>query len=138
MWEAEHSVEADVTAAAIWEVWTDVEHWGEWNSDIAGIEIDGPFEVGSTITMTLGDGNAVMLRLAEVTPGEAFVDVADMGGALITTTHRIESLGEDRVRVVFRTEIDSPAAAEMGPKIGPAITDDFPETIAALIARAGG
>jgi hypothetical protein len=138
MWSTEHSVEGDAPAAAIWGLWADVEHWGEWNSDIAGIEIDGPFEVGSTITMTLGDGNAVALRLAEVRPGEAFVDEADIGGAVITTTHRIESLGEDRVRIVYRTEIDGPAADEMGPKIGPAITDDFPETIAALIARAGG
>lgn len=136
MWSCEHTAEADVSPDAIWRVWVDVEHWGDWNSDIESIEIDGPFAVGSIITMTPGEGNPVALRIAEVRPGELFVDEAELGGAVIRTTHRIERLDEDQVRVVYRTEITGAAADEVGPEIGPAITDDFPETIAALLALA--
>ncbi len=38
---------------------------------------------------------------------------------------------------IEKVEIDSPFAAdEIGPQLGPAITADFPDTMAALVARA--
>lgn len=136
MWSWEHSVEGEVSAAAIWRIWSDVEKWGEWNADIESIGIDGAFAAGSTIAMTPRGGEPVMLRIATAERDKAFVDVADLGSAIVTTTHRIEPLDGGRVRVVYRTEITGPAADDIGPEIGPAITGDFPETIAALIARA--
>jgi hypothetical protein len=33
-------------------------------------------------------------------------------------------------------EITGPQADELGPELGPAITSDFPDTVASLIARA--
>jgi hypothetical protein len=33
-------------------------------------------------------------------------------------------------------EISGPAADTLGPQLGPAISGDFPETLAALVARA--
>jgi hypothetical protein len=136
MWEYEHAVEAEVDAAALWRVWADVERWGEWNGDIAAIAIDGPFAVGSEIAMTPRGADPVRLRLEAVEEDRRFVDVAELDGVVVRTEHRIDVLGEGRVRVVYRTEIDGPAAAELGPEIGPAITADFPATIGALIARA--
>ena len=138
MWTSEHAVEAEVSPEAIWRIWVDVENWGDWNSDIESVAIDGPFEVGSTISMTPRGGPPVALRIAEVNPGELFADEAEFGGAVIRTTHRIERLDGDRVRVVYATEISGPAAEKIGPEIGPMITDDFPETIAALVSLARG
>lgn len=133
MWSYEHAVESDVTTDAVWEAWAEVERWGEWNADIERIEIDGPFAVGATITMTPRGGDPVSLRVAEANPGSGFVDEAEVDGALVTTAHLVEPAGEGRVRIVYRTEISGPAAAEVGPELGPAITGDFPETIAALV-----
>lgn len=133
MWTYEHAVEADVAAEAIWEIWTDVERWGDWNSDIESVAIDGPFAVGSTIAMTPRGGEPVALRIVEARPGELFVDEAEFGGAVIRTAHRIELLDDDRIRIVYSTEIGGPAAEKVGPEIGPMVTDDFPETIAALV-----
>ncbi len=129
MWSYEHAVEAEVSADAVWEAWAAVERWGEWNADIERIAIDGPFAVGAEIAMTPRGGDPVSLRVAEARPGERFVDEARLGDTVVTTTHLVEPAGEGRVRIVYRTEIEGPAAAE----IGPAITGDFPETIAALI-----
>jgi hypothetical protein len=136
MWSCEHAVEAEASAAAVWAAWADVERWGEWNADIEAIAIDGPFAVGARIEMTPRGAEPVALRVAEARPGECFVDVAEVGGATVTTTHLVEPAGEGRVRIVYRTEITGPAADEVGPGLGPAITDDFPETIAALVAFA--
>jgi hypothetical protein len=35
--------------------------------------------------------------------------------------------------VIYRTEITGPAADQVGPQLGPAITGDFPEVLAALV-----
>jgi uncharacterized protein YndB with AHSA1/START domain len=133
MWRYEHAVEADVMAGAVWRAWTDIESWGKWNADIEAIRIDGAFEVGARIEMTPRGADPVVLRITEARPGKGFVDEADLGGAVVTTTHRIEGLPDARVRIVYRTEITGPAADELGPEIGPAITADFPETLAALV-----
>jgi hypothetical protein len=136
MWSYEHTAEGDVSADAIWRLWVEVENWGGWNSDIAEVALDGPFEVGSTIAMTSRRGDTVGLPLVGVEPGETFVDQADLGDVVVTTTHQIDRLDGRGVRIVYRTEITGPAAEEVGPVIGSRIVDHFPETVAALIALA--
>ena len=138
MWVAEHSGETTASAERIWRIWADVDSWPEWNGDIERIEIDGPFEGGSTIVMTPIGGEPIELRIAEATPPEAFVDEANLGDVIVRTVHRAERLGDGRSRVTYRMEITGPAADTLGPRIGPEISGDFPETIAALTARAEG
>lgn len=133
MWTTEHSIETNVAAEAIWRVWADVSRWREWNADIERIQLTGPFAVGSTIAMTPHGQDAVQLRLAEVVEGELFVDEAEVAGTLVRTTHRIESLDDRRVRVVYRLEASGPAADA----IGPAISGDFDDTLTALVEHAG-
>jgi hypothetical protein len=41
-----------------------------------------------------------------------------------------------RDRVIHRLEVSGPAADQVGPELGPAITKDFPEAMDALLARA--
>lgn len=138
MWSHEDSVETTASPAAIWRLWADVDGWPSWNGDIERIEIDGPFESGSTITMTPFGQDAVVLRLAEVSEGELFVDQAELSDIVIRTVHRIDRVGSGRVRVVYRMEITGDPAEVIGPQLGPQITGDFPQTLAALVQRAQG
>jgi hypothetical protein len=133
MWNVEHSAETDLEPAAIWRAWAEVDHWQEWNPDIAAVELHGPFAAGSTITMTPLGQEPVELRIAAARPGELFVDEATVAGTVIRTVHRIERLETGRVRVVYALQADGPLAQELGP----AISADFPETIAGLIRHAG-
>ncbi len=132
MWNVEHSAEAGLEPDAIWRTWAEVDRWPEWNPDIAAVELDGPFAAGSTITMTPLGQEPVELRIAEARPGELFVDEATVAGTVIRTMHRIDRLEAGRVRVVYALQADGPLAQELGP----AISADFPETIAGLIRHA--
>lgn len=132
MWNTEHSLETTVAPEAIWRRWQDVERWPEWNGDIERISLDGPFAPGATIMMKPRGQDTVELRIAEVVEDERFVDEAEVAGTVVRTTHRIDRLGKGRVRIVYRLEADGPAAAQ----IGPAVSADFPETIAALVEHA--
>lgn len=138
MWKYEHGIETTAAPGAIWALWADVENWGTWNADIEKIELRGAFAAGALITMTPAGQDPVELLVAEAAEGEMFVDEARFAGLVLQTTHRIDPLGADRSRVVYRMEITGEGADEVGPQIGPAITGDWPETMAALVRAAQG
>ncbi|MEV7075819.1 polyketide cyclase [Streptomyces sp. NPDC093990] len=137
MWEYEHSVDTSATPEAIWRLWADVENWGTWNAEIEKIEMDGPFTAGTRITMTPPGDDPVVLRIAEAVEDELFVDEARFDGLLLRTTHRIDRIDRNRIRVVYRMEITGTDADEVGPQIGPHITADWPQTMASLAELAG-
>jgi Polyketide cyclase / dehydrase and lipid transport len=136
MWTNEQSFETTASPEAIWGLWSDVAGWPEWIADIEHIEISGPFAAGSTITMTPAGQDPVELRIAEAVEPERFVDEADLGDIVVRTIHRVEPLEGDRRRIVYRMEIGGAAADSVGPELGPQISGDFPETLAALVERA--
>ena len=136
MWVAEHSIETTAMPEEIWRQWSDVAGWPEWNGDILRIELDGPFAAGSRITMTPIGQEPIELRIAEAVEPERFVDEADLGEIVVRTTHRVDRLNEGRARVTYRMEITGPAGDTVGPQIGPQISGDFPQVLAALVARA--
>lgn len=138
MWEYEHAVETAAAPEAIWRLWSDVENWGNWNAEIEKIEINGPFEPGTQILMTPPGEDPIPLLIAEAVENERFVDEARFGDLLLRTTHRIDITDPDRIRVVYQMEITGSGADEAGPEIGPGITADWPETMAALVKMAGG
>ena len=133
MWSVDHSARTTLPAEAVWESWADVSRWREWNPDIEAVELRGPFAAGSTIAMTpRGAPEPVELHIIEALEGARFVDQASLGGTVITTVHEIQPLDGGLSRVVYRLEAVGPAADELGP----AISADFPETIAGLLAHA--
>jgi hypothetical protein len=136
MWGAEHSIETVATPQEIWSLWADVAGWPAWNADIEQIELVGPFAARSTIRMAPIGQEPTELRIAEAVEPELFVDEADLGDILVRTMHRVERLDDERAQVIYRMEITGPAADTLGPQIGPEISGDFPQTLAALVERA--
>ncbi len=136
MWEYESSIETSAGPDAVWQHWSDMASWPQWNDGIEKIQIDGAFEVGTTFTMTPPGDDPVSMSLVEIVPGELFADEMDAGDFVVRTVHRLEPLADGGTRIIYRTEITGPAAAEIGPELGPAITADFPDVLAALARTA--
>jgi hypothetical protein len=122
----------------IWQLWADVPAWPEWNADIEHIELVGPFAAGSRIVMTPSGQEPIELRVAEAAEPELFVDEADFGEVVVRTTHRVQRVAGDGSQITYRMEITGPQADTLGPQIGPEISGDFPQTLAALVQRAEG
>jgi hypothetical protein len=136
MWTTEHSVETAAAPEAVWRLWSDVGRWPEWNADLDRAELTGPFAAGSTITMFSHDQEPIELRIAEAKKPETFVDEADLGNVVVRTIHRVQPLEGDRIRITYRMEITGAEADTLGPQIGPQISADFPDVMAALVERA--
>jgi uncharacterized protein YndB with AHSA1/START domain len=136
MWSTEHSVDTSAPPEEIWQLWADVGAWPEWNGDIERIELNGEFAAGSRILMTPIGEETVELLIADAVEPELFVDEAHLGEIVVRTTHRVERTDAEHSRVTYRMEITGADADSLGPQIGPEISGDFPETLAALVARA--
>jgi hypothetical protein len=136
MWTNAQGIETAASPEAIWRLWSDVAGWPEWNADIERIEISGPFAAGSALSMTPVGQDAVELRVAEAVERDLFVDEANLGDVVVRTIDRVERLEDDRSRVIYRVGIGGPAADGVGPEVGPRISADFPEILAALVRHA--
>jgi hypothetical protein len=133
MWTYEYSLDAEADPDAIWRTWADVPGWPAWNPDLAKAELTGPFAVGGRIVMSPLDPaqDPIELRIADLVEGSRFTDEAELPGTVVRTIHRVEKIDGGRVRVTYRTEITGPA----GEELGPIVTHDFPEVVAALVKR---
>ena len=60
----------------------------------------------------------------------------ELGDVVVRTTHSVRRLDGNRSRVTYRMEISGLRADTLGPQIGPEISADFPQTLAALVGRA--
>jgi uncharacterized protein YndB with AHSA1/START domain len=133
MWQYEYAQTTGAPAERVWALWADVSGWTRWNPDVRAAELDGPFAPGSGITMTLGSGDVVPLRIVAVEPGLGFADEATLDGVTLRTEHRAEPLTGGGARVVYATTVTGAAPAEVLAEIGAAVTADFPETVAGLL-----
>jgi len=138
VWEYEYSVETTAAPEVLWRHWSDMAGWPQWNDGIETIDVEGPFEVGTAFTMMPPGEEPIRMRLVEIKPGESFTDQMDAGDFAVRTEHRLEPAAGGLTRIVYRTEITGEAAGHIGPQLGPQITADFPEVLAALAKRAEG
>jgi uncharacterized protein YndB with AHSA1/START domain len=137
MWTAEYSIDINASPEAIFGLFADVGRWPEWNAGTDWVELDGPFDVGTTGRMKVPDQDPLAFRLIAVGP-RGFEDETAVpdAGIVVRVRHAIEPRVDGATRVVYRATIDGPRADELGPEIGPQISADFPDVLAALKERA--
>ena len=68
MWEYEYSHQTSATPEALWRHWADMPAWPQWNDGIETIDVEGPFAVGTTFTMTPPGDEPIRMRLVEIEP----------------------------------------------------------------------
>ena len=138
MWTYQHSLETSAAAGAIFEILRDTGRWREWNAGVERIDLDGPFATGTSGVMAIPDQGSLPFRLAWVGEGRGFEDETEVPGAevVVRVRHSLEPLAAGGTRITYRATVEGRAAEALGPEIGPAVTADFPEVIAALAARA--
>ncbi len=100
------------------------------------MRLQGPFQVGSQVTMKPKGQDPVASVIVEATENRVYADQTTLGEVTLRFSHTLEPLEGGGTKVTHRLEITGPAADQVGPELGPAITEDFPEAMDALLARA--
>ena len=138
MWTHEHAGETAAPPEAVWRVLSDIDDWASWDTSMEDVRLQGPLAVGSEVVMTPIGQDPITSRITDVRENARYADETSFEGVLLRFSHTLEPRADGGTRVVHRLEIDGPDADRVGPELGPAITEDFPEAMDALLARAAG
>ena len=96
MWIRSHSMRVrGLTAAQVWEVWTDVDNWHKWQPDIEFARLSGEFKQGSSIKFKPRGGPEISIELTSVVPNSSFVDLTRFPLARMYDTHEIIDHGDE-------------------------------------------
>lgn len=135
MWTTDYTSHTTASPAAVWDALRRL-HTGETRSEAGDtFEIHGPFEVGTTISVTPVGQDTFESTILELVEAERYADVTAFGSTTLTFRHILVP-SESGTTVTHELIIDGPDADEVGPTLGPQISEDFPEAMAALFANA--
>ena len=136
MWTHERVGETDLPRGAVWEVLRRLDDWPSWDTSMEWVRLEGPLAVGSKVVMKPKGQEAITSTIAAVEENELYADETIFDGVTLRFSHRLRPTERGGTRVVHRLEIDGPEAERIAPELGAAITEDFPEAMDALLARA--
>lgn len=90
MWKVSHTETVTAPAASIWNRWSHVENWPEYDKSLTSTSINGSFELGSVITLQSKKLPKTKFTLAIVTSDIGFAMVSKLPLAKIQMTYHIE------------------------------------------------
>jgi hypothetical protein len=125
----EHTETATTSAGpdAVWALWGDPATWSDWDPAVQAVQLDGPFEAGTTGTVVLAGGIETPVALVVVEPGARYVDRLTLGELVIEIDHVVAGTDAGSALTVSTT-ITGPGADD----IGPMVTRDAPTALARL------
>lgn len=68
----EASLETSAPAAKVWQVWSDVNRWPEWNPDMKASRLDGPLKLGATGMIDTRSGGKHDVVVTQFEDGRSF------------------------------------------------------------------
>ena len=136
MWTHEYTAETDLVPEAVWTVLKDIDNWPRWDTSMEAVTLEGPFAVGTRVTMTPTGQQPITSVITAITENERYADETDLGDVILRFSHTLTRRPDGGTRIIHRLEINGPKADELGPELGQAITADFPEAMVALLTYA--
>lgn len=131
MWTFEHTELTSATPARLWAHYAEPTTWPEWDSETAGVTVQGPMAVGTRGTLKPAKGPATRFTFTEVTPEVGFTDVSRLPLARLTFAHHIEPTATGS-RFTHRVTIAGPLSPLFSRVIGRKIAANLPTAMRTL------
>ena len=110
MWSRSYSKRVQgLQAEQVWKVWTDLDQWHTWQSDIAYAKLNGEFAVGNTFLLKPKRGPRVKIQIIKVEPNRQFTDLTRFPGARMYGSHEFVIHG-DELEIKTTISIEGPLA----------------------------
>jgi hypothetical protein len=126
---------SDLSVERIWDVWTDIDQWHLWQSDIEYAKLKGAFAAGTTFTLEPKRGPAVEIEIINVEPGRQFTDLTRFPGARMYGSHEFIRQGAE-LEIRTTMSIEGPLAWVWRKLVAEGIANGMSEQTEALIERA--
>ncbi len=136
MWTHEQTGETGASPEAVWRVLRNLDEWATWDTSMEWVRLQGPFGIGSHVVMKPHGQDPITSTIVQAEDNRLYADETVLGDVTLRFSHTLEPTRTGGTRVIHRLEISGPAADQIGPELGHSIVEDFPEAMAALLARA--
>jgi len=94
-----------VSADEVWRVWSDVNNWNDWQTDIEYAKLDGKFISGSRFLLKPKGSQEVPITLIKVIKNKVFIDKTQFPGATMFGTHEfIQHKDALEIKTTIRVE----------------------------------
>jgi hypothetical protein len=67
-----HTLKTTASPAQIWTIWTDVEHWSQWDTELKDVRLEGLFGLGAVGKLTPKTGQVARFEISQFTLGESY------------------------------------------------------------------
>ncbi len=135
MWTTQYEQQIEAPAAAIWAALRDLHSGVATGPNSDSFALHGPFAIGTELSVTPQGQDTFRSVIVEMVENEVYADRTSYEGLTLLFRHRLVPSGAGTL-VSHELEIDGPAAAQVGPELGPQISGDFPLAMAELAAAA--
>jgi hypothetical protein len=100
MFQYENIVKGKMDIGKVWDLYSDVSRWSEWDSDMQKVVLEGKFVAGTIGTMFMKEMPPLPFRLDDVQKDKVFVNTSSLGEITVTFGHYIsaEESGECALR----------------------------------------
>lgn len=108
MWSKTYSKKVQgLKAEQVWKIWTDLNQWHIWQSDIEYAKLEGEFKVGNTFLLKPKGGPKVKIEIIKVEPNRQFTDLTRFPGAKMYGSHEFVIHG-DELEIKTTMSIEGP------------------------------
>jgi hypothetical protein len=109
-------IDIDAPAAVVWDVFSDVERWGEWTESVTSlVALDGPgIAVGKRFEIKQPRMPKLVWEVTEVTPGRSWTWVQRSPGGLTLASHDVTAISDRRTRVLQQIDQRGPVGFLVG------------------------
>lgn len=136
MWTTTHTAETTASPGQVWAALTALHSGTPLGPGSDSFELHGPFEVGTTLTVTPQGQDPMTSTITELIPGQVYADQTVFGDLTLTFRHRLTPLEDGGTSVSHTLEITGASADQAGPELGPQISGDFPDAMTELLSAA--
>ena len=67
-----HTLKTTASPSQVWEIWIDVAHWSQWDTELTDACVAGLFELGATGELTPKTGRASTFTISQFSPNESY------------------------------------------------------------------
>ena len=130
------SVESAASPDKVWQIWSDMSTWGDWNPNVSTMDWQGGFASGTTGVMNTRAGQHHKMQLVDVQPGHSFALLTSVvPGTRFRFNCRIEPVGA-KTKIEQTVEVGGPLGLVMGGMLGPQVSKEFGTLLGNLARKA--
>ena len=135
MWSKTYSKRVKgIQAEQVWQVWTDINQWHTWQSDIEHAKLAGEFKVGSLFWLKPKGGPKVKIELIKIEYLKEFTDLTRFPGAKMFGSHQFIHHG-DELEIKTTMSIEGPLSFLWRKIVAEGVANSVPQQTDNLIEK---